>query len=118
MPGILRFATPCILLSVAIGLAACKKHHESPANTTPPSPSVYVLGYSSDTTEYWKNGVAKVLGVGGPGYQSAFAMAVSDTDVYVAGQVVTGFFVNGDLEQAHAVYWKNGLRLSCQIRPG
>jgi hypothetical protein len=72
---------------------------------------VYVLGNSNDTTEYWKNGVARVLGTGGPGYLSAFAMSVSDTDVYVAGQVVTGFFVSGNLEQAHAVYWKNGVEV-------
>lgn len=108
MSGYLKFATPCILLSVVIGLIACKKHHETAANTTPPSSTVYVLGSSGDTIEYWKNGVATVLKAGGPGTLSAFAMTVSDTDVYVAGQVATGVSSN-NLEQAHAEYWKNGV---------
>jgi hypothetical protein len=107
MPGILKFGTPSILLSVVMGLVACKKHHTNPDNT-PPSPTVYVLGSSGDTTEYWKNGVATVLTAGGSGSLSAFAMTVSDSDVYVAGQVVTGVSSN-NLEEAHAEYWKNGV---------
>ena len=107
MSGYLKFAALCVLLSVVMGLAACNKHHTSPDNT-PPSPTVYVLGSSGDTTEYWKNGVATVLTAGGPGTLSAFAMTVSDSDVYVAGQVVTGFSSN-NLEEAHAEYWKNGV---------
>ena len=108
MSGYLKVATPCILLCAVMGLIACKKHHETPANTTPPSPTVYVLGSSGDTIEYWKNSVATVLTADGPGTLSAFAMTVSDSDVYVAGQVVTGVSSN-NLEEAHAEYWKNGV---------
>jgi hypothetical protein len=106
MSGYLKVATPCILLSAVMGLIACKKHHET--NTTPPSPTVYVLGSSGDTTEYWKNGVATVLTAGGSGTFSVSAMTVSDSDVYVAGQMVTGVASN-NLELAHAEYWKNGV---------
>ena len=110
MPGISRFATPCILLSVVVGLSACNKHHTSPDKTPPAdSATVYVLGSSGDTAEYWKNGVATVLTTGGAGTLSSFvAMTVSDSDVYVAGQVATGFSSN-NLQQIHAEYWKNGV---------
>ena len=99
MSGYLKVATPCILLSVVMGLIACKKHHET--NTTPPSPTVYVLGSSGDTTEYWKNGVATDLT---DGIYDAYASSVyvSGTDVYVAGY-----------EKNDSVYvaklWKNGV---------
>ena len=104
MPGYLKFAIPCFLLSTVMGSIACKKHHETSASTTPTS--VYVLGSSGDTAEYWKNGVATVLTTGGN--TTLTAMAVSDSDVYVAGQVVTGVSYN-NFEEAHAEYWKNGV---------
>jgi len=105
IPAILKRIPPYLFLLVFFASEACKKHSTTP---TPPTATVYVLGYSGDTVEYWKNGVAKILTAGGSGTLSAVAMSVSDTDVYVAGQVVTG--VSSDyLEQAHAEYWKNGV---------
>lgn len=68
---------------------------------------IYVAGYSQpqvhgkSTAMYWKNGVATVLGQ----YDSsASAIAVSGTDVYVAGEEK-----NGDIYDA--VYWKNGEKM-------
>jgi len=78
---------------------------------------VYVAGYAAEGTEltdvngnvyrnwiakYWKNGNPVSL-TDGSLYAQALAIAVSGSDVYVAG-----FEYNGDGTSSLAKYWKNG----------
>lgn len=63
---------------------------------------VYVAGFSmtmgGSHAMYWKNGNPVYLSYSTYGYSSAYSIAVSGSDIYVAGQDDVG----------QAVYWKNG----------
>jgi hypothetical protein len=104
-----------ILLSVAVTcglglLSGCGGGSANPpaaaANTTP---DVYVAGviyndqnnHETSIATYWKNGVAVSLGGFTLG-STAYSIAVSGSDIYVAG---TGSNGGQDI----ATYWKNGV---------
>jgi hypothetical protein len=71
-----------------------------------PTPVVHVAGYynagASDVAAYWKDDAAGLDPLHEQTAAQAKAVAVSGSDVYVAG-----FTTNSDGKQA-AVYWKNG----------
>jgi hypothetical protein len=98
--------TPNLVLLLFLLNASCKKDHQTPANTTPPS-TVYVLGTWVDTVVYWENGIvnnipgAPVAGI----HYSSSAMAVSGKNVYLAGYESDN---NNNTPGALPAYWLNG----------
>jgi hypothetical protein len=66
---------------------------------------VYVSGDENGKACYWKNGVKQALNTLSPGYHIATSIAVSGSDIYVAGGEVPTAFPDGP---TIAKYWKNG----------
>jgi hypothetical protein len=69
---------------------------------------VYAAGFTTDNSGFpvatcWKNGVAITLAPGGF-YSVANGIAISGNDVYVVGE-----FMNGHLDSATVIVWKNGV---------
>jgi hypothetical protein len=106
-----------ISLYLAVGMiaASCKKDSNAPSGP----PYIYVAGYSSNGSNnvatYWKNGqrVALPSPDGGPG--NATSIALSGSDVYVAGsssKTMSGPSVTASFE---ATYWKNGQAVSLPV---
>ena len=96
---------------------------------------VYVAGRYTESTNsmttitttacYWKNGVrTDLFSESSPGYAQADYIAVSGSDVYVAGsyQEITGYNeeTNNPIYTYTACYWKNGVRtdLFSESSPG
>lgn len=98
----------CACSAASLGfLSGCGSNtNATGSNTnTPPITDVYVAGYESsaagpDTAVYWKDGVPTTLPDQNLGSQ-AFSIAVSGSNVYLAGRVN-----NGTVDVA--TYWNNG----------
>ena len=106
--------THLLLLLYCLGLWACNKD----SVTTKIAADVYVAGIESGSAnqynpnysiaKYWKNGIAVNL-TGTDGTQNAVAtsIAVSGTDIYVAGWLANDYQSAGNPPRL-ATYWKNG----------
>ncbi len=100
------------ILLALFGFAACKKHE----NLNPMHPNapvdVYVGGVVAAGTipVYWKNGVLSTGDDSNPG-SIVSGIAVSGTDVYLAGDAIT----DGDDPDEYAAYWKNGVIVPLSI---
>jgi hypothetical protein len=87
--------------------AACKKNGTSPSHPIPVKKTgtvVYVVGETYTVNDIpvatcWVNGVAKMMSTDTTKNSEANGIVVKDTDVYICGSV----------NQATAVYWKNGV---------
>src|ERR1700679_2249254 len=80
-------------------LVSCKKNGADINTVNTDYADVYVAGISADTSIYWKNGMA--AGLGGASNVIANSIAVSGSDVFIAGEL----FINGNYV---AALWKNG----------
>jgi hypothetical protein len=108
-----KMKPPRILLSAAVTfglglLSGCGGGSANPPATAATAPDVYVAGVvynnqnnNNSIATYWKNGVAVSLGGFTLG-SSASSIAVSGSDIYVAG-------VGSNGGQDIATYWKNGV---------
>ena len=102
-----RFLPALCVVSAASLLAGCGSV-ATPADSKSTQPDIYVAGIVYESTgrsvgTYWKNGVA--TSVGDNVYGSyATGIAVSGSDVYVAGAVGSSDLTGHDM----ATYWKNG----------
>jgi hypothetical protein len=107
-PKIMKKNYFIIMLFFVIGYCSCKKSSSSVSNLPKPL-NIYVAGYRTnnqgvngavDTATYWKNGAPVALS-DGTNNAHANSIAVSGTDVYVAGDEYNGM-------NNVAKYWKNG----------
>lgn len=107
----------CYTLAFLIFLFSCNKGPTKLASQSaivfPDSTAdVYIAGYETDSSQspdrvkaiYWKNGIPVEL-TDGTIHSEAYSIAVSGTDIYVAGlQLVNGNHI--------ATYWKNGVLIA------
>jgi len=97
-----------LLASISVTLS-CGGGGGSSSKVLPPlQTDVYVAGFEENDSnglfaKYWKNGVPVPLGAGTFGY--ATSIAVSGSDVYVAG-------IQGGSATDVATFWKNGVPVS------
>ncbi len=66
---------------------------------------IYISGNENGEACYWKNGLKQKLNISSSGYHINTSIAVSGSDVYVAGGEVPDVFPDGPTT---AKYWKNG----------
>ncbi len=92
------FFIPFLVCTGLIFLQACSKKTDTTAGI-----NIYVAGMDNFRAKVWKNGQATTLSLS-PGElaSQSLGMAVSGTDVYVAGQQMNAS------NQSVATYWKNG----------
>lgn len=74
----------------------------SNTNNQPVPADVYIAGQGSGGATYWLNGTAVPLPAGNASAGSANAIAVSGSDVYVGGSVLSGQNLD------YPAYWTNG----------
>lgn len=96
-----------LLIAIILFSVACKKNGTSPSHPIPVKKKgtvVYVVGEIYTVNDIpvatcWVNGVAKMMSTDTTKNSEASGIVVKDTDVYICGSV----------NQATAVYWKNGV---------
>jgi hypothetical protein len=105
------FLLPALFILAAGILISCQKENamvDDRAVNQPPVANVHVVGFEFNvfgpTAKYWKNG--NPVSLIDTAEAGAFAIAVSGSDVYVAGYAFNG------IGMAVAKYWKNGNSVS------
>ena len=90
----LRSVLSACLLAAAVLATACggstpSEPTSTPAPTPTPAPDVYVAGFGGNVAKVWKNGLTTPL-TDGTKESDAYSVAISGSDVYVAGYESNG----------------------------